>query len=133
MSVSCTYNRILERSVLNVEFFHSLLLILYCFMDYNFFFGILILMVGNYVSNLSANAIAAGENKGFASFARVGVLSIFIPIALSTMGMATNIVNLAFGLILGAVAVAFALAFGLGGREVAGKELENFFQKLRNK
>ncbi|MFN0201690.1 MAG: mechanosensitive ion channel, partial [Bacteroidia bacterium] len=74
------------------------------------FFGILILMVGNYVSNLSANAIAAGENKGFASFARVGVLSIFIPIALSTMGMATNIVNLAFGLILGAVAVAFALA-----------------------
>ncbi|MFN0201045.1 MAG: hypothetical protein ACKVTZ_05965, partial [Bacteroidia bacterium] len=64
---------------------------------------------------------------------RVGVLSIFIPIALSTMGMATNIVNLAFGLILGAVAVAFALAFGLGGREVAGKELENFFQKLRNK
>ncbi|MEZ6840811.1 hypothetical protein ABVN80_06080 [Acinetobacter baumannii] len=31
------------------------------------------------------------------------------------MGIADSIVNLAFGLTLGAVAVAFALAFGLGG------------------
>ncbi len=97
------------------------------------FFGVLILLVGNYISNISTNAVAAGENKGLASFVRFGILSIFIPIALSTMGMATNIVNLAFGLILGAIAVAFALAFGLGGREAAGKELEVFFQKLRNK
>ena len=37
------------------------------------------------------------------------------------MGIADDIVNLAFGLVLGAVAVATALAFGLGGREAAGR------------
>jgi len=47
-------------------------------------------------------------------------------IALRQMGVADSIINLAFGLLLGAVAVAAALAFGLGGREVAGRELEQF-------
>jgi hypothetical protein len=37
------------------------------------------------------------------------------------MGVADDIVNLAFGLVLGAVAVAVALAFGLGGRQAAGQ------------
>jgi len=41
-------------------------------------------------------------------------------------------VNLAFGLVLGAVAVAFALSFGLGGREAAGKQMEHWLSGLRN-
>jgi len=40
------------------------------------------------------------------------------------MGLANDIVNLAFGLILGSAAVACALAFGLGGRDAAAKLLE---------
>jgi len=47
------------------------------------------------------------------------------------MGIAASIVNLAFGLTLGAIAVAFALSFGLGGRNAAGKEMERFFDNLR--
>ena len=46
------------------------------------------------------------------------------------MGIAENIVNMAFGLTLGAAAVAFALSFGLGGREAAGKQMERFFDKM---
>ena len=49
------------------------------------------------------------------------------------MGIAESIVNLAFGLTLGAIAVAFALSFGLGGREAAGKQMEHFFNDMRNK
>lgn len=41
--------------------------------------------------------------------------------------------NLAFGLIIGSVAVAVALAFGLGGREAAGKQVERWFETLRTK
>ena len=41
--------------------------------------------------------------------------------------------NLAFGLTLGAAAVAFALAFGLGGREAAGKQMEKFFDSFNNR
>jgi hypothetical protein len=40
-------------------------------------------------------------------------------------------VNLAFGLSLGAIAFAAALAFGLGGREVAGRELDNMVGALK--
>jgi hypothetical protein len=48
--------------------------------------------------------------------------------ALRQMGVANEIINLAFGLLLGAIAVAAALAFGLGGREVAGRELQGWVQ-----
>jgi hypothetical protein len=47
------------------------------------------------------------------------------------MGIANEIVQLAFGLTLGSVAVAVALAFGLGGREAAGKLLEHWLAKLK--
>ena len=45
------------------------------------------------------------------------------------MGIADSIVNLAFGLTLGAVAVAFALSFGLGGQEAAAR----FLRKMQDK
>jgi len=49
------------------------------------------------------------------------------------MGIANEIVNLAFGLTLGALAVAFALAFGLGGREAAGKVAEQWRESLQQR
>ncbi|MCP5793467.1 hypothetical protein NL312_31540, partial [Klebsiella pneumoniae] len=47
------------------------------------------------------------------------------------MGIADSIVNLAFGLTLGAVAVAFALAFGLGGRQPAERLLSDLLDKAK--
>jgi hypothetical protein len=49
------------------------------------------------------------------------------------MGLAEDIINLAFGLLLGSVAVAVALAFGLGGRDVAGREVSEWVQALKSK
>ncbi len=49
------------------------------------------------------------------------------------MGLANEIINLAFGLVLGAVAVAAALAFGLGAREVAGEQVKSWVGSLRTK
>ena len=48
--------------------------------------------------------------------------------ALRQMELANEIVNLAFGLAIGAVAVAIALAFGLGGRETAARLLTEWRQ-----
>jgi len=42
------------------------------------------------------------------------------------MGLADQIVMLAFGLILGSAAIAAALAFGLGGRDAAARILERW-------
>jgi hypothetical protein len=51
--------------------------------------------------------------------------------ALSRIGVAPEIVNLAFGLLLGAIAVAIAIAFGLGGRDVAGEELRHWIKPFK--
>ncbi|WP_342348635.1 hypothetical protein [uncultured Nitrospira sp.] len=50
---------------------------------------------------------------------------------LRAMGLANEIVNLAFGLTLGAIAVAVALSFGLGGREAGGKQMEYWLNQAR--
>ncbi len=59
--------------------------------------------------------------------ARVAILGFVGAIALGQMGLANAIINLAFGLTLGAIAIAAAIAFGFGGREVAKAQLEQFF------
>jgi hypothetical protein len=91
-----------------------------------------ILLIGFWLANLAFDAISrASERTALARLARVAILGLVIAMGLRAMGIADDIVNLAFGLTLGAVAVAFALAFGLGGREAAGKQLEHWFSKLR--
>ncbi len=97
------------------------------------FFGVIILAAGAYVANLVGETIGKSESKWMAPIAKFAVIGIFLAFALHTMGIAESIVNLAFGLTLGAAATAFALAFGLGGREVAGRQLEQFFDAKNNK
>ncbi|NJB85423.1 hypothetical protein GGR26_001168 [Lewinella marina] len=94
-------------------------------------FGLVILVLGNYLANLAYRTMSSGRTDTFlAGLARIVILGLFLAIALRTMGIADDIVNLAFGLTLGAVAVAVALSFGLGGREAAGKEMQRFFEKF---
>ena len=97
------------------------------------FFGIIILAAGGYIANLVGETIGKSESKWMAPIAKFAVIGIFLAFALHTMGIAESIVNLAFGLTLGAAATAFALAFGLGGREVAGRQLEQFFNNKNSK
>jgi hypothetical protein len=52
--------------------------------------------------------------------------------ALLEMGVANDIINLAFGLLLGAIAIAVALAFGLGGREAAAREIEKWRNSMKS-
>ena len=59
------------------------------------------------------------------------IIGLVLAMGLRSMGVADVIVNLAFGLTLGAVAIAVALSFGLGGREAAGKLAEHWLSKLR--
>jgi len=96
------------------------------------FFGLVILVIGNWISTLAYGALSKSKDGEFvASLARYAILGLFLAIALNTMGIAGNIVNLAFGLTLGAIAVAVALSFGLGGREAAGKTMEDILARFR--
>ncbi|ATD66524.1 MULTISPECIES: mechanosensitive ion channel [Luteimonas] len=86
--------------------------------------GAVILVVGYWLADLAARAIQRANpvgGPGLSRIARIAILGLVIAMGLRAMGIADDIVNLAFGLVLGAVAVATALAFGLGGREAAGR------------
>ena len=96
--------------------------------------GLIVLAIGAYLANLAAELIRSSgtANAGLlALVARVAILVLAGAMALRQMGIANEIVNLAFGLLLGAVAVAAALAFGFGGREVAGRELDDWVRQVK--
>ncbi|MDH3223976.1 MAG: mechanosensitive ion channel, partial [Gemmatimonadota bacterium] len=96
--------------------------------------GAVVIAVGLWIANLTHAAIMrqAGENASFlAGLARLAILGIVFAMGLSAMNIAQNIVDAAFYLTLGAVAVAAALSFGLGGREAAGKQMEHWLARLR--
>ncbi len=95
--------------------------------------GAVIFAVGFWIANLAKTAMLASgpDNAGAANLVRFTIIGLVTAMGLRAMGLADDIVNLAFGLTLGAVAVAFALSFGLGGREAAGKQMEYWLSNLR--
>ena len=92
--------------------------------------GLVILGVGNWLATLAYNGLSAAESS-LAPVARFAILGLVLAMGLKAMGLADEIVNLAFGLTLGALAVAFAVAFGLGGREAAAQQLQNWMNRIR--
>lgn len=100
----------------------------------NILLGAVILMIGFWLANLVAQVIGRGEyvsSRWLANLVRILIMGLMIAMGLRAMGIADSIVNLAFGLTLGAVAVAFALAFGLGGRDPAQRVLTDLIDKCK--
>ena len=91
-------------------------------------FGSLIIVVGIFLARIIANLVGSGTGEGgFAqTIVRYAIIALFTAIGLTFMGLADNIVQMAFGLILGSAAVAAAIAFGLGGRDAAARTLERW-------
>jgi len=65
--------------------------------------------------------------------ARIVIIAFSAAIALEQMGIGGDIVNLAFGLLLGAIAVAIALAFGLGSREIAADQVREWLASFKGR
>ena len=91
-------------------------------------FGSLIIVVGIFLARIIANLVGSGTGEGgyAQTMIRYAIIALFTAIGLTFMGLADQIVILAFGLILGSAAVATALAFGLGGRDAAARVLERW-------
>jgi hypothetical protein len=98
--------------------------------------GLVIFGIGLYLANLASRTILTGgtaQSWLLALAARVSIVVLAGAMALRQMGLASDIINLAFGLLLGSIAVAVALAFGLGARDIAGRELADWIQSLRSR
>ncbi len=93
-------------------------------------FGVAIIAIGMWVSNLLTKNMMKSSNSFVASIVKVAILAIFLAIGLRSMGIADEIINLAFGITLGAVALTVVLSFGLGGREAAGKQMAKILDKF---
>ncbi len=100
--------------------------------------GLVVFAVGLFLANLVFNIISSSGDRQariLAQVARIAIIAFVSALALNQIGIASDIVNLAFGLLLGALAVALALAFGLGGRDIAKeqtRELLDSFKQQRN-
>lgn len=96
--------------------------------------GAVILTIGFWLAGIIAGVVERSEqgSKFLANIVRVLIMGLVLAMGLKAMGIADSIVNLAFGLTLGAVAVAFALAFGLGGRDAAARLLKRIQDKAEH-
>lgn len=98
--------------------------------------GLVVFAIGLYFANLAFRLIqnmGGGQANILAQAARIAIIALVGAMGLQQMGVATDIVNLAFGLLLGAVAVAIAIAFGLGGRDIASEQIRDWLNAFKQK
>ena len=93
-------------------------------------FGTVIIVVGFVLARIMAGLVGAStERTSYAEIiVKYSIIALFTAIGLTFMGLADQIVMLAFGLILGSAAVATAIAFGLGWRDYAARMLEEWHE-----
>ncbi len=100
--------------------------------------AIIILAVGFWIATLAERFVGSVMTKKSGAphvlryIAKYAILAFSFFMALSQLGIAPAIINAAFILILGGVALAFGLAFGLGGREHASRYLTEMEGSLKN-
>jgi hypothetical protein len=90
------------------------------------------LVLGGFVGSLittSAGGVVGGT--ALARIGKAGVIVLAIFMALQVLGIATEIVTTAFAILFGAVALAGALAFGLGNTKLAGEVTREWYQRYR--
>jgi hypothetical protein len=95
--------------------------------------GGIILIIGNFLGTLAYEKLTEHGSPGLANIARIAILGLVLAMGLKAMGLADNIVSMAFGFTLGSVAVATALAFGLGGRDAAKSIADDWARKIKER
>jgi hypothetical protein len=94
--------------------------------------GIIIFLAGIYLANVASSVITStgGSDAIFlANIARWAILIFVAGVALSQAGV--TLADNAITIILATVGVAVALAFGLGGRDAAAKQLDKWFNRKK--
>ena len=94
---------------------------------------ILGLVLGDFVSaliNASAGALHGGPM--LARIGKGGVVLLAVFMSLQQLGVAPGIVTTAFAIIFGAVALALALSFGLGNRDLAGEVTRAWYLRWKS-
>ncbi|MBI3312009.1 MAG: hypothetical protein HYZ88_00570 [Candidatus Omnitrophica bacterium] len=86
-------------------------------------------LVGGIVQTAAANAGVA-QAKGLSQIARVAVIIFSVAVALEKF-FSSMIIQTTFTIVLTAICFGFALAFGLGCKDIAGRSVSDFLDKIR--
>lgn len=104
----------------------------------NLVVAIFVLFIGGIAARALGNIVrGATAESGFsnpetlANVVRTTVWAFAIVVAINQLGIATNLINTLFTGFVGALAVALGLAFGLGGRDLASRTLENWYDQAQ--
>ncbi|HKR09357.1 MAG TPA: hypothetical protein VJS39_09220 [Gemmatimonadaceae bacterium] len=104
----------------------------------NLVVAIFVLFIGGIAARALGNVVrGATAEAGFtnpetlANVTRTTVWAFAIVVAINQLGIATNLINTLFTGFVGALALACGLAFGLGGRDLASRSLENWYDQAQ--
>ena len=98
--------------------------------------GVVVIALGVFIGKVVADVVKSAnppQANILANVARVAVIVLAFAMGLEQMGVGAEIITLAFGLTLGAVAVAAAIAFGFGGRDIASDVIADWRERLSKK
>jgi hypothetical protein len=102
----------------------------------NLVVAIVILMVAALVARFMADIVRGAAAQGglgnpglLATLTQGAILGFAVLVALHQIGIAPDLIRILFAAIVGAIAVAFALAFGLGGRDVAAQITQGWYEQ----
>jgi hypothetical protein len=106
----------------------------------NLVVAMVVLFIGGIAARALGNVVrGATSEAGFsnpdtlANVARTAVWVFAIVIAVNQLGIATELINTLFMGFIGALALAAGLAFGLGGRDLASRSLQNWYDQAKPK
>ena len=104
----------------------------------NLIVAMVILFIGGIAARALGNIVRGATAEGgfrnpetLSNVARTAVWAFAIVIAVNQLGIASNLINTLFTGFVGALALATGLAFGMGGRDLAQRSLDNWYQQAQ--
>lgn len=93
--------------------------------------GSIIIVLGVIAANIIANIASKSKGaKQVSGMLKVAIIVLATAMGLEQMGVADEIINIGFALMIGALAVGLAIAVGWGGKDTAGRLLEKWTKDL---
>lgn len=104
----------------------------------NLIVAIFVLFIGGIAARALGNIVRGATAEGgfrnpetLANVARTAVWAFAIVVAVNQLGIATNLINTLFTGLVGALALAAGIAFGMGGRDLAQRSLDNWYEQAQ--
>ena len=92
--------------------------------------AVLIIIAAFFCASAAEKVMKKGGLREYAIYAKAAIIVVAVFMALNQLGIAAAIVNAAFVIVLAAIGIAFAVAFGVGGRKFAADQLDKLEKKM---